>query len=163
MDDHSSASTDPKSVLKALRSLAVTLDDYEEGANEPAGLDVEAISRRKDALGSLAAMLSQAISSGSDASSKFDLPITEWSCCQTASIATRITKLADPTSEQLVCRPTCTSGARMLWWIANDLYDIPLSNHFSTCMMRVAVTCQSLCCCAVDSTASSPSHAGLGS
>lgn len=127
MDDNSSASTDPKSVVKALRSLAVTLDDYEEGSSDPAGLDVGAISRRKDALGSLAAMLSQALSSSSDASANFDVPISDWSCCQTASIATRITKLADSTSEQLVCRPTCTRGARTLWWIGNDLYDLSLS------------------------------------
>lgn len=121
MEEECSAPTDPVAVVKALRSLASTLDVYEDGGSDSAGLDIEAIAGRKDALGSLAAMLSQALSSCSDMSAG-ERPVSEWSCCQTASIATRITKLADSASEPNVCRPTCTGGARTLWWMVNGMY-----------------------------------------
>lgn len=137
MEEGCSAPTDPATVVKAFRSLASTLDVYEDGGSDSTGLDIEAIARRKDALGNLAAMLSQALSSCSDMSAGEQLPVSEWSCCQTASIATRITKLADSASEPNVGRPTCTGGARTLWWMVNGMYGtcIRIENMRCVCLI----------------------------
>eukprot|EP00892_Ulva_mutabilis_P011629 jgi/Ulvmu1/8839/UM049_0019.1 len=106
-------------VSTALKTLASTLDLYDPGDGDAVGPDVDAIALRTDALGKLAAMLSEIASPLIDDSSAHASSF-DWGCCQTASITTKIAKLASAPSQQSILSPMRSRANGPLWWISTD-------------------------------------------
>lgn len=161
MGDQTRSKADHDDVLKALSSLASSLDVYEGGNGDFAGPDPNAVARRTDVLGKLTAMLSEAVPDMDDAGMSAEFGSTEWSCCQTASITARISKLADVNSEHSISSPMCSTGTRTLWWVTTRTYDafflFPLIECV-LCMYFISdlVTQQSHCVQPVPATAAAP-------